>query len=73
MSEEKTAIEMMAEDLRAIRDAMERLERYGINKELMVIYIQKKSRVNKTNVEAVLDAQRDFLDEAFKTEENQPK
>ena len=70
MENEKNALEMMADDLKSIRIAMNRLESYGINKELMTLYIQKKAKVAKYIVDAVLDAQKDFLNEAFKTKEN---
>lgn len=63
---EKTAFEQMSEDLRSIREALERLEKSGISRELMVIYIQKKTRLGAGTVKAVLEAQKTFLKEAFR-------
>lgn len=68
---EKTALEMMAEDLKNIRDAMERLEKSGLNIELMVLYVSKKARVAITTVRLVFEAQKSFLEEAFRKEEGE--
>ena len=67
MGEEKTAFEMMAEDLKTIREALQRLEKTGINSELMTLYIQKKTKLSQTIIKNVLYSQREFLREAFKT------
>jgi len=64
---EKTSLEQLADDLKAIRKALEHLEKIGLNKELMILYINKKARVGVTAVRAVLDAQKQFLEEAFET------
>lgn len=66
-TKEKTAFEMMAEDLKIIREALVRLEKTGINSELMVLYIQKKTKLSQNVVKNVLWSQKEFLDEAFKT------
>ena len=68
MPEEKTALDLMAEDLKAIREALARLEKSGLNLEIMIMYISKKSGMSQTNVRAVLDSQKSFLEEAFKTQ-----
>lgn len=65
--QEKTAFEMMAEDLKTIREALVRLEKTGINSELMVLYIAKKTKINQTAIKNVLWSQKEFLREAFKT------
>lgn len=65
---EKTAFEMMADDLKTIREALVRLEKTGINSELMVLYIQKKTRMSQKDIKEVLSSQKDFLSEAFKTQ-----
>lgn len=65
--EQKTAFEIMAEDLKIIREALVRLEKTGINSELMILYIQKKTKMSQTNIKEVLSSQKDFLREAFKT------
>lgn len=67
VKQEKTAFEQMAEDLRIIREALVRLEKTGINSELMVLYIQKKTGLAQRDIKAVLYSQKDFLAEAFKT------
>lgn len=64
-NKEKTMIEAMAEDLKDIRIAIERLEKMGFSRELMEIYIYKKTSVNLTDVRTVLDTQKNFLEEAF--------
>ena len=64
---EKTAFEMMAEDLRIIREALVRLEKTGINSELMVLYIQKKTKLAQRDIKEVLYSQKEFLQEAFRT------
>lgn len=64
---EKTAFEMMADDLKTIREALQRLEKTGINSELMVLYISKKTKMNQTAIKNVLWSQKEFLREAFKT------
>jgi len=64
---EKTAFEMMAEDLKIIREALVRLEKTGINSELMVLYICKKTHLGQHDVKEVLYSQKEFLQEAFKS------
>ena len=66
MSEEKTPLEEMAEDIRKIRDALNRLNKIGISNELMTIYICHKTKLGKYKVEAVLNAQKEFLENAIK-------
>lgn len=64
---EKTAFEIMAEDLKTIREALQRLEQTGINSELMTLYIQKKTKLSQRDIKEVLYSQKEFLREAFKT------
>ena len=64
---EKTAFEMMAEDLKIIREALVRLEKTGINSELMVLYINKKTHLSQRDIKEVLLSQKEFLSEAFRT------
>jgi len=66
--QEKTAFELMAEDLRIIREALVRLEKTGINSELMILYIQKKTHLPQRDIKEVLYSQKEFLREAFKTQ-----
>jgi len=65
-SQEKTLFEKLVEDLSKIREALERLERSGINQTLMVLYIHDKTKLGKQKIQAVLEAQREFLREALK-------
>jgi len=65
--QEKTAFEMMADDLKTIREALVRLEKTGINSELMTLYIQKKTKLSQRAIKDVLWSQKEFLREAFKT------
>lgn len=46
--------------------AQNMLDKIGISRELMTLYIQKKSKVGMYQIKAVLEAQKDFLREAFK-------
>lgn len=64
--EQKPIIETMAADLQAIRVALQALSKIGLNEELMVLYIQQKSGVGKTVIRAVLEGQKEFLNEAFR-------
>lgn len=63
--QQKTVIEGLAEDLAKIREALQKLDKLGINEELMTLYIQNKTKLGKTIVKNVLQGQRDFLREAF--------
>jgi Zn-dependent oligopeptidase len=62
----KTPFEQMSEDLVKIKSALEALQKVGVSKELMEIYIQHKTKVAKYIIRAVLDAQYDFLKNAIK-------
>lgn len=64
--EEKSAFEMMAEDLKSIRESMERLEKTGINMDLMVLYIQNDTKIGLTKIREVLKSQKKFFDEAVR-------
>ena len=64
--EEKTAFESMAEDIRKIRTSLEHLEQSGISEELMVLYVQRESKVKITDVRDVLKAQKKFFKEAVR-------
>lgn len=65
IKQEKNAFEIMAEDLHTIREALIRLERTGINAELMMLYIQKQTHLSQRDIKGVLDSQKQFLKEAF--------
>ena len=59
--EEKTAFELMAEDIRRIRSSLESLEKSGISQDILVLYIQKESKVKITDIRQVLDAQKNNI------------
>jgi len=65
MNEGKNTFVKMAEDLTKIRDAMTKLEGMGISRQLMVLYIQDKTKLGKQKINTVLDAQKEFLDKAI--------
>jgi len=58
---EKTVAETMVDELIKIRASLERLERIGISRDLMAIYINKKTRVSMRDIKAVLESQEDFV------------
>jgi len=58
---EKTVAETMVDEMTQIRASLERLERIVISKELMAIYINKKTRVSMRDIKAVLESQADFV------------
>jgi hypothetical protein len=63
---EQTYIEKMSEDMAKIREALEKLSTLGLSRDLMIMYLQQKTKLSKTNVLLVLDAQKEFFKEAFK-------
>jgi hypothetical protein len=56
----------MADDLKKIRDALEVLEKIGINEEMQVLYIHDKTRIGKTKIKEILQAQKQFLKNVVK-------
>jgi len=58
---EKTVAETMVDELILIRASLERLESIGISRDLMAIYINKKTRVSMRDIKAVLDSQEEFV------------
>lgn len=66
MSEEKTYIQQMSEDMAKIRESLDLLSKYGISTDLMIMYIQSKTKMSKTAIKIILDYQKEFLREAFK-------
>jgi hypothetical protein len=63
-----TVMMQMAEDLRQIKTSLKNLEKMGISRELMELFIQKEvgRKVNITTIRTVLDAQKKFFDETSK-------
>lgn len=56
----------MADDLKKIREALEVLERIGINEEMQVLYIHDKTKIGKTKIKEILQAQKQFLKNVVK-------
>lgn len=61
----KTPFERMAEDIQTIKKALESLAKTGISNELMEIYIASKTKLGRYKIRAVLDAQKEFLNNAI--------
>ncbi len=51
-----TVAEVMAENLQKIADALDELTKVPLPRELIILYVQKKTRLNKKDIEAVFDA-----------------
>lgn len=64
--ESKTYIQQMSEDMNKIRESLDLLSKYGISMELMIMYIQQKTKLAKGTIKVILDYQKEFLREAFK-------
>ena len=62
---EISPFERMSEDITKIRDALSSLQKIGITKELMEIYIAHKTHLGHYKIRAVLEAQKEFLDNAI--------
>jgi len=56
----KTVAEVMLEQLTKIAGCLTSLEKMGLPKDLILIYVQKKTRLPKRDIEAVFDALKDF-------------
>lgn len=65
-NEAKTYIQQMSEDMAKIKESLDLLSKYGISMELMIMYIQSKTRLSKSVIKIILDYQKEFLREAFK-------
>lgn len=56
MSEEKTYAEIMVEQLTKIADALNKLLAMPLPKELIILYVKKRTRLAKRDIEAVFEA-----------------
>ncbi|MCD6402400.1 hypothetical protein J7L36_00895 [bacterium] len=63
MSETKTVAEALIEQTMKIANALEELTKMGLPKDLIVLYIQKKTRLPKRDINAILEALQDFKKE----------
>jgi len=64
--QEKTIAEVLVENVIAIREALDQLQQIGITEDLIILYVQQKTRLNKTQIRAVLEAVKDFSREMLK-------
>lgn len=58
--EVKTVAEVMVEQLMKIANALEELRKVGLPESLVIMYVQKKTRLPKRDVVAVFEALKDF-------------
>jgi len=61
--ETKTVAEVMVEQLMKIANALEELRKTGLPESLVIMYVQKKTRLPKRDVVAVFEALKDFKKE----------
>lgn len=61
--EVKTVAEVMVEQLMKIANALEELRKVGLPESLVIMYVQKKTRLPKRDVVAVFEALKDFKKE----------
>ena len=61
MIEKGDKFEQVKKELLQIKMALDRLNKLGINQDVMRTYIYSKSKVSKTNIELVLYEQKQFL------------
>ncbi len=56
----QTVAEAMITQLQKIAGAMDHLKNLGLPEDIMVLYVQKKTRLSQKDIKAVFDAIRDF-------------
>ena len=56
----KTVAEIMVEQLTKIASALDYLQRVGLPRDIIILYIQKKTRLSQRDIIAVLDALKEF-------------
>jgi hypothetical protein len=52
--------EVMVEQTTKIANSLDTLQKAGLPKDLIVLYVQKKTRLNRRDIEAVFEALKDF-------------
>ena len=60
MEARKTLAEQLVENVVKIREALEELSKSGISEELLILYVQQKTKLNKRDIRAVLEAVKSF-------------
>jgi len=56
----KTVAEIMVEQLTKIASALDYLQKVGLPRDIIILYIQKKTRLPQRDIIAVLDALKEF-------------
>jgi len=56
----KTVAEVMVEQLTKIASALDYLQRVGLPRDIIILYIQKRTRLSQRDIIAVLDALKEF-------------
>jgi len=56
----KTVAEVMVEQLTKIASALDYLQKVGLPRDIIILYIQKKTRLSQRDIIAVLDALKEF-------------
>jgi len=56
----KTVAEIMVEQLTKIASALDYLQKVGLPRDIIILYIQKKTRLSQRDIIAVLDALKEF-------------
>gem|GEM_PF-1764771 len=60
MEARKTLAEQLVENVVKIRETLEELSKSGISEELLILYVQQKTKLNKRDIRAVLEAVKSF-------------
>ena len=55
-AEARSYAEIMAENLQKIADSLQQLEALPLPKELIILYVQKRTRLSRKDIVAVFDA-----------------
>lgn len=66
MAEEKSIAESLLEEATKIREALMKILKSGVPKEVVVLMIQRKTRIGITKIRQVLDALIESLNELSK-------
>jgi len=56
----KTVAEIMVEQLTKIASALDYLQKVGLPRDIIILYIQKRTRLPQRDIIAVLDALKEF-------------
>lgn len=65
-NEEKPIVLEMADNLNKIRGGIDELIAMGLTEDMIITLIQAKTKVSKTNIKAVIQGQRELVEELKK-------